>query len=171
LLFSLTPGGSSGGESALLACGGSVLGIGTDIGGSVRIPAHFSGNTALKPTARRFSLAGFRPSVPGQEAIPAVAGPMAQRVDDLIMLLREVWVKEAWERDSDLIPLPFDEKEINNTQQKLRFGYYIDDGFVAASPACSRAVLETVEALRKDGHTVTEFKPPRLVFHFKHKAE
>lgn len=110
----LTPGGSSGGESALLACGGSVVGIGTDIGGSVRIPAHFSGNTALKPTARRLSLQGFRASVPGQEAIPAVAGPMAQRTEDLVLLLRELWVQEAWDKDCDLVPVPFDEKECNN---------------------------------------------------------
>jgi Asp-tRNA(Asn)/Glu-tRNA(Gln) amidotransferase A subunit family amidase len=46
---------------------------------------------------------------------------------------------------------------------KLKVGYYIDDGFVPASPACARAVLEAVEALRKDGHTVVEFKPPRSV--------
>lgn len=140
-----------------------MLGIGTDIGGSVRIPSHFSGNTALKPTARRFSLQGFRPSVPGQEAIPAVAGPIAQRVEDLNLLLRELWVKEAWEKDSDLVPIPFDEKEVNNVNGKLRIGYYVDDGFVPASPACSRAVLETVEALRKEGHTVVEFKPPRIL--------
>jgi Asp-tRNA(Asn)/Glu-tRNA(Gln) amidotransferase A subunit family amidase len=111
---SLTPGGSSGGESALLACGASVVGIGTDIGGSVRIPAHFSGNTALKPTARRLSLQGFRASVPGQEAIPAVAGPMASRVEDLVLVLKELWCQEAWDRDCDLVPVPFDEAEVNN---------------------------------------------------------
>lgn len=47
--------------------------------------------------------------------------------------------------------------------RKLKVGYYVDDGFVPASPACARAVMETVEALRKDGHTVVEFKPPRSV--------
>jgi Asp-tRNA(Asn)/Glu-tRNA(Gln) amidotransferase A subunit family amidase len=135
---------------------------GTDIGGSVRIPAHFSGNTALKPTARRLSLQGFRASVPGQEAIPAVAGPMAQRTEDLILLLRELWVQEAWDRDCDLVPVPFNEQECNN-KGKLKVGYYIDDGFVSASPACQRAVLEAVEALRNDGHTVTEFNPPRVL--------
>lgn len=114
--INLTPGGSSGGESAMLACGASVVGIGTDIGGSVRIPAHFSGNTALKPTARRLSLLGFRPSVPGQEAIPAVAGPMASCVQDLSLLLRELWTPAAWEKDADLVPIPFNEKEVNNNE-------------------------------------------------------
>lgn len=114
LFFSLTPGGSSGGESAMLATGSSVLGIGTDIGGSVRIPAHFSGNTALKPTARRISLQGFRASIPGQEAIPPVAGPMASNVGDLSLLMREIIGPAAWERDCDLVPVPFDEVEVNN---------------------------------------------------------
>jgi len=158
----LTPGGSSGGESALLACGASVAGIGTDIGGSVRIPAHFSGNTALKPTARRLSLQGFRPSVPGQAAIPAVAGPMAQRVEDLSLLLRELWVPAAWERDCDLVPLPFDEEEASHNKAKLKVGFYVDDGFVPASPACARAVREAAEALRAAGHEVSEFRPPRV---------
>ena len=139
-----------------------MVGIGTDIGGSVRIPAHFSGQAALKPTARRLSLQGFRPSVPGQEAIPAVAGPMAQHVEDLVLVLRELWTPEAWSRDADLVPVAFDEPEVRNNG-KLKVGYYIDDGFVAASPACQRAVLEAVEALRKDGHTVVEFKPPRIM--------
>ena len=110
----LTPGGSSGGESAMLACGASVVGIGTDIGGSVRIPAHFSGQAALKPTARRLSLQGFRASVPGQEAIPAVAGPMAPHVEDLALIMNELWVQEAWDRDCDLVPVPMDMAEYNN---------------------------------------------------------
>ena len=159
----LTPGGSSGGEAAMLACGASVLGIGTDIGGSVRIPAHFSGNTALKPTARRLSLSGFRASVPGQEAIPAVAGPMARCVDDLVLVLKELWTPAAWERDCDLVPVPFDNAEATRKDGKLKVGYYVDDGFIPASPACARAVLEAAEALRAAGHTVTEFKPPRIL--------
>jgi len=157
----LTCGGSSGGESALLACRGSVLGIGTDIGGSVRIPAHFCGNTALKPTARRVSLQGFRPSVPGQEAIPAVAGPMASCVEDLTLMLRELWVQAAWDADHDLVPLSFNSEEFRR-DSKLNVGYYVDDGFLEASPACARAVMTAVEALRKDGHRVTEFRPPLI---------
>jgi Asp-tRNA(Asn)/Glu-tRNA(Gln) amidotransferase A subunit family amidase len=60
-----TCGGSSGGEAVLIATRGSACGIGTDIGGSVRIPAHFSGVSALKPTGRRISTWGLRSSVPG----------------------------------------------------------------------------------------------------------
>ena len=156
-----TCGGSSGGEAALLAGGGSVLGIGTDIGGSVRIPAHFSGNYALKCTSKRLSTQGFRAAVPGQEAIPGVAGPMAMCVDDLVLLLRELLVEEAWRSDSELVPLPFDEAAVNKTGP-LRVGWYIDDGFVPPSPACARAVSETVAALEAAGHTCVPFVPPRV---------
>lgn len=87
---------------------------------------------------------------------------MAQRVEDLSLLLREVWTEAAWEKDADIVPMPFDEAEVKK-EGKLRVGYYVDDGFIPASPACARAVMETVEALRKDGHTVVEFKPPRIL--------
>ena len=156
-----TCGGSSGGEAVLLAGGGSVLGIGTDIGGSVRIPAHFSGCYALKCTSKRLSTQGFRASVPGQEAIPGVAGPMAMHVDDLVLLLRELLVEEAWLQDSELVPLPLDVEAVNQTGP-LRVGYYVDDGFVPPSPACARAVYETVAALEAAGHTVIPFMPPRM---------
>ena len=157
-----TAGGSSGGEAALIAGGGSVLGIGTDIGGSVRIPAHFSGTYALKPTSRRVSLQGFRPSVPGQEAVPGVAGPMAMRVDDLTLLLQQLLVPDAWASDPDLVPLPLDVSATHATGP-LRVGYYVDDGFVPPSPACARAVEETVAALRAAGHECVEWAPPRVV--------
>ena len=156
-----TCGGSSGGEAVLLAGGGSVLGIGTDIGGSVRIPAHFSGCYALKCTSKRLSTKGFRATVPGQEAIPGVAGPMAMRVDDLVLLLKELLVEEAWQHDSDLVPLPLDMAAVNKTGS-LRVGYYVDDGFIPPSPACARAVTETVAALEAAGHTVVPFTPPRM---------
>ena len=156
-----TPGGSSGGEVTLIAGGGSVLGIGTDIGGSLRIPAHFSGTYALKPTSRRVSMQGFRASVPGQEGIAAAAGPMAMRVDDLVLLMRELLVDEAWQADSELVPLPLDMKAVQATG-KLRIGYYVDDGFVPPSPPCARAVTETVAALQAAGHTLVPFSPPRM---------
>ena len=156
-----TCGGSSGGEAVLLAGGGSVLGIGTDIGGSVRIPAHFSGCYALKCTSKRLSTQGFRSSVPGQEAIPGVAGPMAMHVDDLVLLLRELLVEDAWRQDSELVPLPLDMAAVKQSGS-LRVGFYVDDGFIPPSPACARAVNETVAALQSAGHTVVPFMPPRM---------
>ncbi|GAB4509259.1 MAG: hypothetical protein OHK0046_03940 [Anaerolineae bacterium] len=83
-----TPGGSSGGESAIIAAGGSPLGIGSDIAGSVRIPAAQTGIVALKPTASRISTEGHVP----QGASPKLegwntVGPMARRVEDLALAL------------------------------------------------------------------------------------
>ena len=82
------PGGSSGGEGALIGSHGSLLGIGSDIGGSCRIPAAFSGCCGFKPTAGRLSSMGAVPGTPGQEAIKSTAGPMAREVDGLVLLLR-----------------------------------------------------------------------------------
>ena len=158
-----TSGGSSGGEASMLAYRASKVGIGTDIGGSVRIPAHFSGNYALKPTSRRLSLKGFRPSIPGQEAIPGVAGVMANQVNDIVLVLKELFSKTAWDADENLIPLEFDEAECNNINTKLVVGYYLNDGVCDASPACKRAVIETVRALQASGHTCIEFIPPNMV--------
>lgn len=139
-------GGSSGGESALIAAGGSVLGVGSDIGGSLRIPAHMAGIVALKPTDRRVSSVGCRPSVAGQEvcralggvraslctcalrcaraqAVPGTVGPMAPagHVDSLGLFMEAVCVEEAWRMDAHLVPIPW------NAQV-----------FASAPPLCAR---------------------------------
>ena len=85
---------------------------------------------------------------------------MATCVDDLVLVLRELLVDEAWTQDPDLVPLPLDASALGATTP-LRVGYYVDDGFVLASPACARAVEETVAALRAAGHDCVEFAPPR----------
>jgi Asp-tRNA(Asn)/Glu-tRNA(Gln) amidotransferase A subunit family amidase len=85
-----SPGGSSGGEAAIIAAGGSALGLGTDIGGSVRIPAHFCGIASLKPTAGRTPDMG-RYSVPvGQRAVPSQVGVLARHVEDVALGLRVI---------------------------------------------------------------------------------
>jgi len=158
-----TSGGSSGGEVCMVSSRASVIGIGTDVGGSLRIPAHFSGCYTIKPTSRRFSLKGFKPSMAGQEAVPVAGGPIANSVDDLILILRELFSKPCWDVDHELIPLSLDTTECNNMHDKLVVGYFLDDGVSAASPPCQRAVLHTINALRAAGHTVIEFQPPPIV--------
>ena len=157
-----TPGGSSGGESALICERGSPLGVGTDIGGSVRGPAHFTGICSLKPTDRRITKAGNRSSVPGQEAVPGVTGPMAPDVDSLALFMKSICVDRMYELDHSLVPLPFNDQEYQK-QDKLRVGYYTsyhDVEGLEATPTCQRAVLEAVEALRRAGHEVVEWVPP-----------
>jgi Asp-tRNA(Asn)/Glu-tRNA(Gln) amidotransferase A subunit family amidase len=94
-----SPGGSTGGEAALLALGGSRLGIGTDVAGSVRIPAHYSGIYTIKASSQRFPKGGNNTSVVGQEGIPAVYSPMTRTLDDLETFWRAIVGMKPWEYD------------------------------------------------------------------------
>lgn len=97
---SFTPGGSSSGESALLALGGSRIGIGTDVAGSVRIPAHYAGVYAVKASVGRFpGKAGNLTSMPGQEGVAPVYSPMARTLEDLEVFWRAVVGMRPWEYD------------------------------------------------------------------------
>jgi fatty acid amide hydrolase len=82
------PGGSSGGEAALIAAGGSVLGLGSDMGGSIRLPAHACGVHGIKPTSGRLTMAGLAVLYTGQEAILAQPGPLARNVADLELAMQ-----------------------------------------------------------------------------------
>ncbi|KAG6890091.1 hypothetical protein C0995_012040 [Termitomyces sp. Mi166 len=150
-----TCGGSSGGEGALLAMDGSAVGIGSDIGGSLRIPAAYCGIYSLKPSTGRISFAGSRSPVNGFEGIKTVVGPMARSVEDLQLVSRVVFGVQGDEQS--IAPIPYRQIQL---PPKLRFGYYTSDNFVKASPACQRAILETVEALRKKGHECIELNLP-----------
>ncbi|KAJ3572368.1 hypothetical protein NP233_g3128 [Leucocoprinus birnbaumii] len=148
-----TSGGSSGGEAALLGMDGSALGIGTDIGGSLRIPAAYCGIYSLKPSSARVSLGGAKGPNAGFEGIRSVAGPMGRSIDDLELCARTIYGVQG--RNHDVAPIPFRDTSLPS---KPKF-----DGFVKASPACKRAVLETVEALRKEGHECVEIELPSAV--------
>ncbi|TFK32784.1 amidase signature domain-containing protein, partial [Crucibulum laeve] len=150
-----TCGGSSGGEGALLAMDGSALGIGSDIGGSLRIPAAYCGIYSFKPGSGRISYAGARGPTPGFEGIRTAAGPMGRSVQDLKLLARVSFGVQG--ANHDIAPLPYRQLKLAS---KLRFGYYTSDDYIKASPACKRAVLETVEALRREGHECVEIKLP-----------
>jgi fatty acid amide hydrolase len=157
-----TPGGSSGGEAALLAAAGSPLGFGSDIGGSVRLPCHFCGLYGLKATATRISTVGAVSSVKGQESVVPAFGPMGTSVEDLVSLLRPLWSDKQFGRDSDCgAPLYFNE-DMYLGQKPLRIGYYLYDGWFEPSNACKRAVVMAVEALKARGHEVIEIEPPNV---------
>lgn len=105
-LFS--PGGSSGGEGALLALGGSKFGIGTDVAGSVRIPAHYCGIVSVKASVGRFPKDGIRGAMPGQEGVPAVCSPMARTLEDLEFAWKAIVEMEPWKYDHT-VSLPSNE--------------------------------------------------------------
>uniref|UniRef100_A0A3Q3CYM8 Fatty acid amide hydrolase n=1 Tax=Haplochromis burtoni TaxID=8153 RepID=A0A3Q3CYM8_HAPBU len=102
-----TSGGSSGGEGALIGGGGSLLGIGTDIGGSIRIPASFCGICGFKPTAGRLSLQGVRPIYRGQKTVSSSPGPMARDVDSLALCMQALLCDHMFSLDPTVPPLPF----------------------------------------------------------------
>lgn len=152
-----TPGGSSGGEAALIASGQVPLGLGTDIGGSIRIPAAWCGICGLKPTVGRWSLRGSAGGIPGQESVRATTGPMARGVEDLILLWQAL--SEQHSLDPRVPPLPLDRPEQVDLS-RLRVGVYVDDGVFAASLPVARAVREAADTLRAAGVTVVDFQPP-----------
>lgn len=152
----LTSGGSSGGESALIAFRGSPLGIGTDIGGSLRIPAACTGIFTLRPSFGRFPTLGCRSGLGGQEAVQSVNGPLARSLDDLVLEARAVVDAEPWRHDPRMLPLPWRAAELPRT---LRIAVMWDDGMVVPTPPVARALRTAVEKLRAAGHEVVEWDP------------
>uniref|UniRef100_A0A8C0BID2 Fatty-acid amide hydrolase 1 n=1 Tax=Buteo japonicus TaxID=224669 RepID=A0A8C0BID2_9AVES len=157
LLYTRTPGGSSGGEGALIGGGGSILGFGTDVGGSLRFPAAFCGICTLKPTGNRLSKKGITCGVVGQKAVVTAVGPMAKDVESLALCMRALLCEDMFNLDSTVPPLPFNE-EVYSSTQPLRIGYYETDFFTMPSPAMRRAVRETKQLLEDAGHTLVPFE-------------
>ncbi len=154
------PGGSSGGEAALIASGSSPAGLGTDIGGSIRNPAAWCGICGLKPTAGRWSMVGVAGGQPGQEAIRGQAGPMARTVADVVMLMKALSPERQHALDSLVPPIPFVDPTTVDLS-KITVGYYEDDGIFTPAASVRRAVREAVEALRAAGVKVVPYTPPR----------
>jgi fatty acid amide hydrolase len=155
------PGGSSGGEAAAIASGMSPLGVGTDIGGSIRVPAHFSGICGLKPTLDRWSNVGSNGGSPGQEVIRSQAGPMARTARDVAMFFTALDPRRMAETDPLVAPMAVrDPRAIDPT--KLRVGYFVDDGQVPTSASVRRAVRTAVAALERTGIEVRPFLPPAM---------
>ncbi|NWZ20346.1 VDHAP protein, partial [Asarcornis scutulata] len=160
-----TPGGSSGGEGALIAGGGSILGIGSDVGGSIRLPSSFCGLCGLKPTAKRLS-AWHTPLLimdisSRAMPVPSALGPMARDVDSLALCMKALLCEEMFRLDPTVPPIPFNE-EVYSSSAPLRVGYYDTDGFFPLPPCMRRAVRETREALQAAGHTLVPFSPLRI---------
>jgi Asp-tRNA(Asn)/Glu-tRNA(Gln) amidotransferase A subunit family amidase len=158
-----TPGGSTGGESALLAMGGRI-GVGSDVAGSVRVPAHFAGCYSIRCSTGRWPKAGIKTSCPGQEGVPSVYSPMARTLNDLTYFLSSVVSMKPWTYDYTVHPIPWRsdvEKEFAE-KKVLRVGVLRTDGVVDPSPACARALKIVETKLREQGHEVVEISPPDM---------
>lgn len=141
-----TPGGSSGGEAAIIAAGGSPMGLGTDIGGSVRTPAAFCGIASLKPTSGRMDDLGEFSVPPGQRAVPSQVGVMARKVED-VALGYSIAAQAELHRIS---------------VEGLRIGWYDEDESFATAPAVKRAVAQAAQVLRDAGATLVPWTPPEV---------
>ncbi len=157
-----SPGGSTGGESALLAFGGSRIGIGSDVAGSVRVPAHFAGCYSIRCSVGRFPKVGLNTSTFGQEGVPAVVSPMARTMNDLTYFTRSLLQMQPWRYDYTVHPLAWREEVEEDIQDKkrLRIGVMRTDHVVDPSPACARALEQVVGALKAEGHDVFDVEPP-----------
>jgi amidase len=150
-----TPGGSSGGESALIAAGGSPLGLGSDAAGSVRLPAAFCGITSIKPTSGRLPRTGHVPPAGGWAEALWQIGPMARFTEDLVLAMRLLAQEDEQDFTSPPMPLlePVDLK-------KLRVAFFIDNGFAPCAPEIKDAVKKCAAFLEREGAAVTEQAPP-----------
>ncbi|KAH9852547.1 amidase signature enzyme [Lenzites betulinus] len=155
-----SPGASTGGGAALLAYQGSMVEVGTDIGGSVRYPAAYCGVYAVKGTHGRLPSTGCVSCTPGLESIPTITAPLARTLDDLQEFWRRVFEMRPWEYDQTCAPIPWRAVDYIATGQKLRFGVLADDGVIPPTPAAARALEEVTRALIKQGHEVVKFTPP-----------
>jgi Asp-tRNA(Asn)/Glu-tRNA(Gln) amidotransferase A subunit family amidase len=143
----LTPGGSSGGEAVAIATHMSPGGLGSDLAGSVRVPAHFCGIAALKPGVGRVPGEGQFPPCTGPYGLGAAIGPMARKVEDL-RLLFEVLSNERFLR--------------GDLRKGLRFAWYADDGVVAVTDETAQAVRNAATALSDAGLVGEERRPPHV---------
>jgi Asp-tRNA(Asn)/Glu-tRNA(Gln) amidotransferase A subunit family amidase len=154
-----TAGGSSGGEAAAIAAGLSAGGVGSDGGGSIRVPAHFCGICGLKPTPGRIPSTGHFPKSDGPFALIGVVGPMARTIEDVRTLFE---VMAGWD-DGDPCAAPVDVREIHETVvRSVPIGFFEDDGRTPVTRETKSAVSHAASLLSSCGFRVDAFRPEGL---------
>ncbi|KAJ7596784.1 general amidase [Mycena floridula] len=160
---SLTCGGSSGGEGALIAMKGSPLGVGSDIGGSIRIPSSFVGLFGMRPSCGRIPYAGCVNSLEGQDSVLSVLGPLSQSIAGIKSFMQGVLSQKPWYKDPLVHRRPWNEEEYNLCdhgagRDPLCFAILWDDGYRVPHPPVTRGLEMVKEALIVAGHTVVDWK-------------
>lgn len=169
----LSCGGSSGGEGALIGIRGSPVGFGTDIGGSIRIPAAFNGLYGLRPSTGRLPYEGMSNSMDGQNTILSVVGPLGTTAGSLRLVTKALLSQQPWLHDPLVHEIPWRSEEEAKIHQLLQFigesvpkekklaiGIMRTDGVVTPTVPVRRAIELVTKALEVSGHEVLEWKPP-----------
>lgn len=156
-------GGSSGGEAAAIAAGCSAGGIGSDGGGSIRVPAHFCGICGLKPTPGRIPTSGHYPAGNSAFGWLGVVGPMARTVGDLKILFEVLCGPDA----GDALTVPIKQEKTDGAKtagsrtsgEKLRIGILVGDALGRVAPETQMAIRQAAQLLAYSGF---ELEPIRL---------
>lgn len=166
----LSCGGSSGGEGALIALRGSPAGFGTDIGGSVRIPAGFNFLYGLRPSAGRIPYQDAANSMDGQNTILSVIGPLAPTARSLTFVFKAVLSQQPWLYDPLALELPWRDEIVEETRSliaqdkdgasTLAFGIMHWDGLVRIHPPIARGMKLVEQTLTRLGHKIIPWNPP-----------
>jgi len=150
----LTSGGSSGGEGALIALKGSPMGIGTDIGGSIRSPSANCGIWGFRPSSYRLPLLGLTACMVGEEQIVAVIGPMSGSFEGLNIFMKTLIDQKPWLIDPSLVPMPWKFPDSSSYftkadgKKKIKIGVLWSDEVVKPHPPVTRALKELSEKLK-----------------------
>ncbi|KAF9879666.1 hypothetical protein CkaCkLH20_02477 [Colletotrichum karsti] len=146
----LTAGGSTGGEAALMAMGGTPLGIGGDIGGSIRVPAAYNGIYGFLPTPGRISGEGVVIPTPGSDAISGTLGPFARSLRDIELFCTAYSSAFPWVEDRSLIPGDILSPSLGrqlSQDRRLRVGFMFDNGVVSPLPPVHRVLSSVSQRL------------------------
>ncbi|KAI9715450.1 MAG: hypothetical protein M1812_005926 [Candelaria pacifica] len=159
----LTSGGSSGGEGALLGLRGSCLGVGTDIGGSIRSPSANNGLYGFRPTSYRLPVGGYAATMLGEEQIIPVIGPLSTSLEGIKLFMKTLVAGKPWLMEPSVLPFPWKDHE-NQLQKadgrRLKIGVMWNDGIVEPHPPVRRALTEIVDKLKRvDGVEIVGWKP------------
>ena len=155
-----TPGGSSGGTAAALAAGIGYLSVGSDIGGSIRVPSHFCGTFGHKPTLELVSLDGHQPGgnpgLPGFSTLLAVGGPMARSAEDLLAALKVLGGPDGWDAKAWKWDLPASRK---TSLKDFRVGYVLEDSSAPLTAEVKAVLDQAIGTLQRAGATVKQGWP------------
>ena len=157
--LSRSAGGSSGGEAAAIAAGLSSGGLGSDSGGSVREPAHFTGICALKPTPGRVSSVGHVPPCLGPFSSLGAIGPMARTIADVELFFR-LLCDAACESEQSA-PVPYRGVSVSDSK-RVRIGWFEDDGLLPVTEETRKAMQAAAHELEEQGFAVEPYRPEGL---------